>query len=133
MEERRGKEGVRVFFPLSRSFRSKTKPKKQREKNSPRAPGRPKLPPPDLVQPPVGRLPQRSPGPAVGHHLDDPALVARRDHAVGREEEVDACLAERVLQQANDLERQNVLAAVVADLEDAGRGGADGFFGFGQT
>ena len=40
------------------------------------------------------------------------------DHLVGEEVEVEPRLAEDVLAQLDDLERQHVLAAVVAHLED---------------
>jgi len=61
----------------------------------------PAAPPP--ARPPVRQLPQRGARPRIGHALDDPALVAGGEAAVGAEVEAQARAREGAVQQGYHL------------------------------
>mmetsp|Transcript_27462 Transcript_27462/g.47406 ORF Transcript_27462/g.47406 Transcript_27462/m.47406 type:complete len:345 (+) Transcript_27462:427-1461(+) len=86
-----------------------------------------------LVQGALGHLAQHVAALRPRHHLDDAAAWSGGDDAVGEEVEVlQAAGGEDVLEEADELQRQAVLTAVVPHLEDAGLG-LDGGQGVGDA
>lgn len=71
---------------------------------------------------PPASVPTHQLGAALGvrDDLDDPLLVARGHHPVRRQVKRQPRAVKRALEQAQHLQRQHVLAAVVAHLEDEG-------------
>eukprot|EP00241_Pyramimonas_parkeae_P020475 CAMPEP_0114316830 /NCGR_PEP_ID=MMETSP0059-20121206/23486_1 /TAXON_ID=36894 /ORGANISM="Pyramimonas parkeae, Strain CCMP726" /LENGTH=94 /DNA_ID=CAMNT_0001442935 /DNA_START=390 /DNA_END=670 /DNA_ORIENTATION=+ len=72
-----------------------------------------------LQHPAVGLLAELVPGVGLGYHLDDASLVPGGQHPVGEDVEVQPRRRPHVAQQRDHLQRQHVLPAVVAHLEDA--------------